>query len=283
MSPELSPSSILITGAAMGMGRLFALQAAQSGMTDIVLWDIDANALDAVSREVYALGATPHAFIVDLADRAAIERTAAAVHALNLPGGIDIIINNAGIVRGNYFWEHDNQADTAPIMAINALAPMYVTQAFLYKMIANPTRARRILNIASAVATMANPKMSVYAASKWAVFGWSESLRLELQQAGLAHIKVTTFCPGYIDTGMFTGVRAPLLTPVLTPEVAVHAAWHAMLAGKPVLYTPWTVVLARGLRGILPTAVWDWLATHFFGIYRSMHNFTGRVPGKKSR
>lgn len=276
MSLDLSQSSLLVTGAAMGMGRLFALQAAQCGVPHIVLWDINAKALDRVSKEVYAMGATPHAFIVDMADRAAIERTAAAVHALNLPGGIDIIINNAGIVRGNYFWEHDNEADTTPVMAINALAPMYVTQAFLYKMIANPGRARRILNIASAVATMAHPKMSVYAASKWAMFGWSDSLRLELQHAGLTHINVTTFCPGYIDTGMFAGVRAPLLTPVLTPEAAVNAAWRAMVAGKPVLYTPWSVLLARALRGLLPTAIWDWLAMHVFRIYRSMHDFTGR-------
>lgn len=275
MTFDFTSANILITGAAMGMGRLFALQAARAGAPNLVLWDIDAKALESVSQEVRQLGSVPHAFIVDMAKRAAIEETAAAVHTLGLPGGIDVIINNAGVVRGKYFWEHDNVTDTEWIMAINAMAPMYVTQAFLYKMIANPLRPRRILNIASAVATMANPRMSVYAASKWAVLGWSDSLRLELEQAGLAHIRVTTFCPSYISTGMFDGVRGPLLTPLMTPDAAVTAAWHAMTTGRPVLYKPWTVHLARALRGILPTRGWDWMAAHVFRIYDSMRHFSG--------
>jgi all-trans-retinol dehydrogenase (NAD+) len=272
---DLVHTNILITGAARGLGRLFALKAAHAGIEHIVLWDIDAQALDYVSKEIYALGSTPHAFIVDMTDRQAIETTAAAVNDLSLPGGIDIVINNAGIVRGKYFWEHDNHADTEAIMSVNALAPMYVTQAFLYKMISNPDRQRRILNIASAVSTMANPKMSVYAASKWAVFGWSDSLRLELKQAGLSHIKVTTFCPGYISTGMFSGVRAPLLTPFMTPEEAANAAWKAMIKGTPIVYKPWTVHLAKALRGLLPVKVWDYVAGSVFGVYDSMRNFVG--------
>jgi all-trans-retinol dehydrogenase (NAD+) len=79
--------------------------------------------------------------------------------------------------------------------------------------------------------------MSVYAASKWAVIGWSDSLRLELEQQGHHHLKVTTFCPSYISTGMFEGARGPLLTPLMTPEDAVGRAWRAA-AGQPQLIAP---------------------------------------------
>jgi all-trans-retinol dehydrogenase (NAD+) len=277
MRLQMQDATVLITGAAAGMGKRFALKAAQSGAANIIVWDIDPSGLQQVCDEITQLGATPHPFIVDMASRQAIETTASLVQQCACAKDLTLIINNAGVVRGKYFWEHDNVQDTEWIMAINALAPMYVTKAFLPQMMANAQQPCRILTVASAVATMANPKMSVYAASKWAVFGWSDSLRLELEQAGYAHIRVTTFCPSYISTGMFAGVRQPFLTPVMHPDVAVEAAWAAMLSGKAVLYKPWTVSLARALRGILPTCLWDALATHVFGIYRSMQHFTGHT------
>ena len=126
-----------------------------------------------------------------------------------------------------YFWDHTPDRDIALTMDINALAPMYVTLEFLPDMMADAGRPRRILNVASAAGTVSNPRMSVYAASKWAVIGWSDSLRLELEQQGYGHLKVTTFCPSYISTGMFEGARGPLLTPLMTPEDAVDRAWRA--------------------------------------------------------
>jgi short-subunit dehydrogenase len=118
--------------------------------------------------------------------------------------------------------------------------------------------------------------MSVYAASKWAMIGWSESLRLELARDGHAHIAVTTFCPSYISTGMFEGARGPLLTPIMTPARAARAAWEGMLAGRPLVSKPWTVKLAMALRGVLPTRVWDLIADRVFHVYSSMDRFTGR-------
>ena len=71
--------------------------------------------------------------------------------------------------------------------------------------------------------------MSVYAASKWAVVGWSDSLRIELEQEGYRHLRVTTFCPSYISTGMFAGARGPLLTPAhdspMTPSGGHGGRW----------------------------------------------------------
>ncbi|GAB2700740.1 hypothetical protein GCM10027071_13120 [Microbacterium marinum] len=205
-------SRVLITGAARGMGELYARRAVAVGARAVALWDItDAAALAA---ELSGSGVDVRAYRVDIADREDIARAATEVR-IDL-GGVDVLINNAGIVRGAPFWEHDPERDIEATMRVNTLAAMWLTREFLPEMIADATRPARILNIASAAGTLANPRMSVYAASKWALIGWSESVRLELEAHGHRHIAVTTFCPSYVSTGMFAGARGPLLTPILT-------------------------------------------------------------------
>ncbi|HEX9087063.1 MAG TPA: SDR family NAD(P)-dependent oxidoreductase [Arthrobacter sp.] len=270
----VSGGVVLVTGAAMGMGRLYALRAAREGAGVVILWDVDADGLAKTAAEVAALGARPVVRQVDLADRAAI---AAAAAECAEEGPLTLLINNAGIVRGALFWDHSPERDIALTMDINALAPMYVTHAFLPGMMGDAGRPRRILNIASAAGTVSNPRMSVYAASKWAVIGWSDSLRLELEQQGFGHLAVTTFCPSYISTGMFDGARGPLLTPLMTPEDAVDRAWRAAAAGRPQLIAPATAQLGKVLRGVLPVRAWDFVGGKIFGIYSTMDKFTGRI------
>jgi len=264
---------VLVTGAASGMGRLYALRAAREGAEVVILWDVDADALAGTAVEVAALGARAVPRTVDLADRAAIADAAREARA---EGPLALLVNNAGIVRGAYFWDHAPDHDIALTMDINALAPMYVTLEFLPDMMAGAGRPRRILNVASAAGTVSNPRMSVYAASKWAVIGWSDSLRLELEQQGYGHLKVTTFCPSYISTGMFEGARGPLLTPLMTPEDAVDRAWRATAAGRPQLIAPAMAKLGKVLKGILPVRAWDFVGGKVFGIYTTMDSFTGR-------
>jgi all-trans-retinol dehydrogenase (NAD+) len=266
--------SVLITGAAGGLGHLFARRAAQEGAAHVILWDIDESALASVADQVRSIGAQAHPYVIDVTDLDAIERTAMAVRAD--VGPVDVLINNAGVIRGKMFWEHDSARDTKLIMEVNALAPMYVTRAFLEEMITNTERPRRILTVSSAAALVSNPRMSVYAASKWAAMAWSDSLRLELVQAGHDHMAVTTFCPTYVDTGMFAGAGGMLLTRTLKPEAAVNHAWKAMCAGQAVLIKPWTAHLGKILRGVLPVRAWDAAAGGVLGIYHSMDRFTGR-------
>lgn len=274
-------STVLITGAARGMGELYARRAAREGARAIALWDVDEARAEALAAELNnahgrAAGAGPdvRAYAVDISDRDAV--VAAAARVREELGDPDIVVNNAGIVRGALFWEHDQERDIELTMRINALAPMWITREFLPAMIADRTRGKRILNIASAAGTLANPRMSVYASSKWALIGWSESLRLELTRTDNAHVAVTTFCPSYISTGMFAGARGPLLTPIMRPQYAVNAAWTGMLRGTPMVLRPWSVKVSMALRGLLPTRAWDVLGDGVFKIYSSMDRFTGR-------
>lgn len=277
MSPiidTLAGATVLVTGAAMGMGRMYARLAVNDRADHVILWDIDAEALEAAAAELRGAGSQIHTQVVDVGRLESIEE--AAEHVRTGVGAPDILINNAGIVRGKYFWEHDQRADIAATMDINTLAPMHITREFLPAMISRG-RPCRIVNVASAAGLLANPRMSVYAASKWAVIGWSDSLRLELEQAGHGHIKVTTFCPSYIKTGMFEGARGPLLTPLLEPGPAAERVWRAMKEGTAMLLMPWTVKLSAALRGLLPIAAWDAVAGRVFGVYKSMEHFTGRT------
>lgn len=264
---------MIVTGGASGMGALYVRRAAAEGARAIAIWDLDLDAATAVAASLEATGCRIVPIAVDLSDADSITRAIAASHAAI--GDPDIVVNNAGIVRGAPFTEH-SEADVERTMRINAIAPMHVVRGLLPAMLADTTRPKRILNVASAAGTLANPGMSVYAASKWALIGWSESVRLELAKADHRHIAVTTFCPSYVSTGMFEGARGPLLTPVMTPERAVDAAWRGMLAGTPLVLRPWTVKLAMALRGVLPTAGWDAIADRGFGVYSSMDQFTGR-------
>jgi len=278
MTRTVQGAKVLITGAAGGMGRMYAQRAVSEHAASVTLWDRDASALARAADELGTVsrGRTAvRSYVVDVGDLGAIAKTAQRVR--REVGNPDVLINNAGIVRGNrYFWETDNGEDTRPTMQVNALAPMYITREFIAGMIANAYRPSRIVNIASAAGTLANPRMAVYAASKAALIGWSDSLRLELEQADHGNVKVTTVTPSYISTGMFAGAKGPLLAPVLEPEIVVDRVWRAMLAGAPLVELPWSVGLSRALRGILPTRVFDRLVGDGFGVYRSMERFTGR-------
>ncbi|MEV6320171.1 SDR family NAD(P)-dependent oxidoreductase [Nocardia sp. NPDC051787] len=264
---------VLVTGAAMGLGKLFAERAVRDGAAAVVLWDINETALKETAAELTGLGGAVHHHVVDVSAREAIAEAAATVR--EQVGGIDILVNNAGIVRGNsYFWETGNRADIDKTMAINAMAPMYVTLEFLPAMVAGPTEAR-VLTIASSAGLVSNPRMSVYAASKWAALGWSDSVRIELEQAGHDHVKITTVCPTYINTGMFEGAKGFWFTPILEQQDVVDTSWREMKNGTPLVVLPWTSRLNKAISGLLPIKLRD-LFLNTVGVYHSMDQFTGR-------
>lgn len=267
--------SVLVTGAAMGMGRLFAERAIAEEASAVVLWDVNEPALNDTLAELDDGPTEVSGYIVDVSDAAAVADAAAMV--LDDLGRIDVLVNNAGVVRGNqYFWETDLERDAKFTIDVNTLAPMYVAHALLPAMIDAPGDCR-LLNLASAAGFTPNPRMAAYAASKWAVIGWSDSVRLELKQAGHDHVKVTTVCPYYTRTGMFEGAKSAPLLPILDPAEVVDEAWKATLAGRPFVVLPKTVQLSEMLKGVVPTDVRDFLADRVFGVYRTMEDYTGRA------
>ncbi len=266
--------NVLITGAAMGMGRLFAERAIAEGASTVVLLDLDEQALNQTLDELGGSATEVSGYVVDVSDADVVADTAAAI--LDDLGRVDVVVNNAGIVRGNkYFWETDLRRDAKLTIDVNTLAPMYVAHAFLPAMIAASNECR-LLNLASAAGFTPNPRMAAYSASKWAVIGWSDSVRLELKQAGHENVKVTTVCPYYTRTGMFDGAKSAPLLPLLDPDEVVDESWKAMLAGKSFVILPRTVQLSEMLKGVVPINVRDFIADRVFGVYNTMDDFKGR-------
>ncbi|MFZ0161710.1 MAG: SDR family NAD(P)-dependent oxidoreductase [Kineosporiaceae bacterium] len=264
--------TVLVTGAAMGLGKLFAQKAVDEKARTVVVWDIDEKALGQTVAELEAAGGVVHGDVVDVAGPEAVAAAVARVRAD--VGTVEIVFNNAGIVRGNgYFWETSTVRDIEQTMAINSLAPMFLAREFLPAMIDSDADCR-IVNIASSAGLLANPRMAVYAASKWALVGWSDSVRLELAQAGHDKVKVTTVCPTYINTGMFDGAKGILFTPMLKQEAVVAATWRGMLQGEPFVVMPWTSRLNNAVKGLLPVKVRDFYLDRA-GVYHSMDSFTG--------
>lgn len=271
----LEGATVVITGAARGMGALYVRRAVMEGAWAVALWDIDYAHASELADELDRPDCRVRAYQVDLGSPDDISATAQRTR--DELGAPNIVINNAGIVCGGPFAEQDSTRDIERTMQINAVAPMLTTREFLPDMMADRSREHRVLNIASAAGTLANPNMSVYAASKWALIGWGESLRLELVRSGNGHIAVTTFCPSFVSTGMFAGARGPLFTPIMKPKTAANAAWQGMVHGAPMVLKPWTVKLGMAFRGVLPTRVWDVVADKVFRVYSSMDQFTGRA------
>ena len=265
---KISTKRILITGGASGIGKLMGASCLAKGASELIIWDINENALKESSEEFKSKGYKVSTYLVDVSDLKQIQDSAALVLQ---NGAIDILINNAGIVSGKPFQNQSTSAITKTL-AINVEAVMQITRAFLPEMITQ--KSGHIVNIASAAGMMANPNMSVYAGSKWAVLGWSESLRIELE-AMKGDLHVTTVTPGYIDTGMFDGVKSPLLLPLLKPDVIVKAILDGIEKNKLFVRKPFMVNSLTFVKGILPTRVFDWFVGTVLGVYKSMDDFKG--------
>ena len=272
---KIKDQNILITGGANGIGKMLGEKSLKQGAAHLVIWDINQENLDKTIEEFKAKGydnVSP--YIVDIANTEEIEAQAAKV--LAEVGTIDILYNNAGVVVGKQFYEHSAR-DIDKTIQINVLGVMHTARVFLPAMIEKG--AGHIINIASAAGLTPNPKMSVYAASKWAVLGWSESLRIEMERIG-QDFHVTTVTPSYINTGMFDGVKAPLITPILDPNDVTDQILKAVQNNEILLRAPFTVNLLPLFRGILPTRVFDFVGGTLFGIYDTMADFIGRPKGE---
>jgi len=257
---------ILITGGASGIGKIMARLMLER-KARVIIWDINQEKIDKTISEFSNKGAI-FGFNVDVSNIVQIQETAKKVK--QEIGVVDILINNAGIVVGKFFNEH-SVTDITKTMEINANAPMLITMEFLSDMLNQ--NSGHICNIASSGGLISNPKMAVYAASKWSVIGWSDSLRLEMKQLN-KKVHVTTIMPYYINTGMFDGVKSKI--PILEPEATALTIVKAIEKNKKMLTIPSYIYRFTRLgQAIMSINIFDWFAGSVLGIYKTMEHFTG--------
>ena len=266
---KIIDSNVLITGGARGIGKLMGEMVLNKGAARLIIWDIDESAMNSFQRE----SKYPNRIIpmrVDMSDREQIVVASRQLKAENIQ--VDILINNAGIIVGKEFSDHQHD-DIDHTMSINSTALMHTALCFLNEMMQEDRG--HIVNIASAAGMVANPGMSVYVASKWSVIGWSESLRIELERSN-SKVKITTVTPSYISTGMFEGVKTHWISPVVTPEKAAIKIIRGIERDKLFVRMPWSVYLIPILNGLLPVRWFDFVVGKVLRVYNSMDGFKGR-------
>lgn len=270
--------NVLITGGASGIGKIMGRICLEKGARSIIIWDINEKNMETAKAgmEEYAASAglpgKVFTYKVNVADAGNIQTVYDAVK--EEVGDVDLLINCAGIVRGNNTFDKQTVQDITLSMDINATAPMLVALQILPDMIRR--NSGHICNIASAAGMLGVPRLSVYVASKWAVVGWSDSLRIELKQEK-SKVKVTTVAPYFINTGMFDGVNSKVF-PILDPEKTSAKIIRAIEKEKDFKGIPFTFHFIRLMQGILSNSLIDFIFGKCFGIYSVMDHFTGRKP-----
>jgi all-trans-retinol dehydrogenase (NAD+) len=268
---SLRGSTLLVTGAASGLGAGLALAAAEAGAR-VVGWDRDADRLTSVFDEVRRLSPGSAGYAVDVTDREAVAATALQVRAE--VGPVDILINNAGVISGKLLSELTDEA-IERTFAVNTLGLFWCTKAFLPGMIER--RRGHVVTLASAAGMVGVVRQTDYSASKHAAVGFAESLRYELRRYA-PQVQTTLVCPFYINTGMFDGAksRLPWLLPILDETKVVAKILRAVERDRRQLVMPATVGLLPALR-VLPVPVFD-RVMDLLGINVSMDEFVGRTP-----
>jgi len=186
----------LVTGASRGIGRATAIALAQAGADVAVGCSADSPTAASVAEEITGLGRRAVVLAADLADAAAaealVERTIAGL------GGIDIVVNNAGITRDGLAVRMSD-ADWQHVIAVDLSAAFVICRAALRPMLRK--RYGRILNVSSVSGVIGNAGQVNYAAAKAGLIGLTKSLAREV---ATRNITVNAVAPGFIETDMTT-------------------------------------------------------------------------------
>jgi butyryl-CoA dehydrogenase len=189
-----------VTGAASGIGRAVSIELARHG-AHVALCDIDETGLHETVALCEGFGTKVTCAVVDVADRAAVYRWADEVVAGH--GKVNLIVNNAGVALGATV-DSMSYEDFEWLMNINFWGVVYGTKAFLPHL--KESGEGHIVNVSSIFGLISVPSQSAYNAAKFAVRGFSDTLRMELEIEG-DPVSVTTVHPGGIKTNIARNAR----------------------------------------------------------------------------
>jgi NAD(P)-dependent dehydrogenase (short-subunit alcohol dehydrogenase family) len=195
---QLKDRTAVVTGAGSGIGRALSLLLAREGCR-LAIADISVAGLAETKREVEALGRPVSSHVVDVSDKARMQEFVREV--VDQHGAVHILVNNAGVAVAKSFEDHTIE-DFEWLMGINFWGVVYGCKYFLPEL--KKTDEGHIINISSLFGLVGVPMQSSYCASKFAVRGFSEALRIEL--AG-SKIGVSSVHPGGIATNIAAASR----------------------------------------------------------------------------
>jgi NAD(P)-dependent dehydrogenase (short-subunit alcohol dehydrogenase family) len=283
---NLKGRTAVVTGAAGGIGRAIAVSLARRGC-HLALADIDDAALAGAVAEIGGIQAQVKKLQgtiirisrhhLDVADRAAVAALPAQVTAEH--GGVDVLVNNAGVAVGGAFVEVA-ESDFDWLFGINFWGVVQMTRAFLPLL--QKSEEARLVNMSSLFGLIAPPGQTAYCASKFAVRGFSESLRHEL--AG-TRIGVTVVHPGGVATSIAKNARRPpglseteaarqkkYFESVLTmpPETAGEIIVRGVERRQPRIVVGRDAQVAALVERLMPVTYWNWLGRKRQGTKQGM-------------
>jgi len=204
--PDLSGKVALVTGASRGIGAGIAARLAADGAAVAVNYAGSAAAAEAVAAAIVAAGGSAIAIQADVSDSAAavglVERTITEL------GGLDIVVNNAGITRDGLVVRMSDE-DWSAVIDTNLTGVFNVTRACTRHLMKQ--RSGAIVNVTSVIGLVGNAGQANYAAAKAGVIGLTKSVARELAPRG---VRVNAVAPGFIETDMTASL----------PENIRHAA-----------------------------------------------------------
>jgi 3-oxoacyl-[acyl-carrier protein] reductase len=207
---ELIGQTVVVTGAAQGIGLAIAQRLATAGAR-VALVDVNLDKARAAAESLTAIGAGAHAYACDVADPTSVREMVAAV--LSDTGQIDILVNNAGIVGHAAPIQEQSDADWERMVAIDLTGVFLCCRAVIPHMLER--RRGRIVNIASIAGKEGNPNMVPYSAAKAGVIGLTKALAKEVARSG---IYVNAVAPALIETAM-VGDLTPEQVAYLTDRI----------------------------------------------------------------
>jgi len=272
---QLQAKKVIVTGGAMGIGLATCRRLVREGC-DVTIWDLSETELMAAEKELTEMGGKIFAYVCDVSDKDRVHELATA--AREDMGRVDILINNAGFVRHGMFWEQPVE-NAVKQMDVNVNALFYSIHEFLPEMLER--NAGHIVNVSSGVAMTSAPGLAAYTTSKWAVWGLTDVLRLEVMTAGKKGVKFTSVHPGNILTGMFEGFSLNWLGRLMAPPVKDHDVIARGIVEKGLkkqrhlVVIPWQIYLGMIARGLLPDALLGRIAL-LIGLGGCVKNYKGR-------
>ena len=276
---NLKNKTVLITGGAKGIGLATAKRILEQGSM-VILWDFDRESLDETTKNFHNNGFEVFSQVCDVTNKEQIYENARIIDEKF--GGIDILINNAGTVYTGYMLDRSDE-ELENLINVNFTSMIYTIRAFMPKMLEK--NSGHIINISSASSLTGAPKLAVYAATKWAVAGLTESLRLEVQKMGKSGVKFSSIHPNFLKKGLFEGTKLNFIGQLLAPGVKSHDQVAKVIVNRAIKLgfhspkVPWIMNQIVLLRAILPSSLLIKFSS-LYGLYNMMDDYKGYNDGR---
>lgn len=265
---NLKRKSVLITGAALGVGRELVYLLSDYDC-EFHLIDIRETELKNLKHELDKKNIRSEIYISDLSN---LEKLENLISKILSNFSIDIIINNAAIVKAGPF-QNISITEHKKIFELNTLSPLQILIQSIEYLKKRPEA--HIVQIASIAGFLGHPYAASYGASKWALIGFSEAIRMELEEAGCTNIHMTIVCPSYVNTEMFAGVKPPLLLNFIDSKKLARSIIKAVQKNRDFLFYPWFLKFVPLLRALLPSSMWKSLL-QWMRVDKGMKTWKGR-------